>query len=126
MVMPSVASRLFDGAPGARASNIRWGASHAAKKWPLVTQTGGSPASGAPSGKLLTADLRSADLAPVPTWVCCCLGDGNLRGHGFRSALLEAVEPGERQLDATPRHCGQPGASEDPRERCQEIRFALV
>jgi hypothetical protein len=42
MVVPSVASRPFVGAPGARASKIRLDASHAAEEWRLVTQTGGA------------------------------------------------------------------------------------
>ena len=49
---------------------------------------------GDPGGILLTADLWCADLAPVPTWVCRCLGDGHLRGHCFRRVLLETVEGG--------------------------------
>src|SRR5438477_1082193 len=81
---------------------------------------------GDPGGILLTADLRSADLAPVPTWVCRCLGGGHLRRHGFRSVLLETVEAVEQHLGATPRQCGQPSSSENPRECCQEVCFALV
>ena len=94
--------------PALEAGNL----SLATEEWPLPTQTGKRAAEMPNRGGIprrwmtlglfaLTADLRCADLAPVPAGLRHSSRGGGLSDHGTRSRIV-GIEPVENNFGATP------------------------